>query len=40
MTPGMKFEERLEFNEGDVGLPGRPGAMSRIQNDSIQYRWM
>jgi len=20
--PGMKFEDRLEFNEGDVGLPG------------------
>ena len=25
---GMKFEDRLEFNEGDVGLPGAPAVDS------------
>lgn len=38
---GMKFEERLEFNEGDVGLPGgvqimEPAATNIVTTDSIR----
>jgi len=38
---GMKFEDRLEFNEGDVGLPGgvqimEPAATNIVTTDSIR----
>lgn len=38
---GMKFDERLEFNEGDVGLPGgvqimEPAATNIVTVDSIR----